>query len=113
MARRSSLRYRFVMRRFFLLVLAVAACQEKTAPPPPAPLSPTNAPPVPILSAWEKESPLAKLPALVKGLQADFAKVTGVTPEKVRLGRWLFFDKRLSADNTVACASCHRPENAF
>ena len=35
------------------------------------------------------------------------------TPQTVRLGRWLFFDKRLSADNTVACATCHKPENAF
>jgi cytochrome c peroxidase len=31
----------------------------------------------------------------------------------VRLGRWLFFDPRLSADGTVSCATCHRPENAF
>ena len=37
----------------------------------------------------------------------------GPTPERVRLGRWLFFYKRLSADNTVACATCHRPEHAF
>jgi cytochrome c peroxidase len=36
-----------------------------------------------------------------------------VTPEKVRLGRWLFYDKRLSADGTVSCATCHRPEHAF
>jgi cytochrome c peroxidase len=36
-----------------------------------------------------------------------------VTPEKVRLGRWLFFDKRLSGDGSTACASCHHPENAF
>jgi cytochrome c peroxidase len=35
------------------------------------------------------------------------------TPERVRLGRWLFYDTRLSADNTVACATCHRPEHAF
>lgn len=35
------------------------------------------------------------------------------TPERVRLGRWLYYDKRLSADGTVACASCHHPENAF
>jgi cytochrome c peroxidase len=34
-------------------------------------------------------------------------------PTRVRLGRWLFFDKRLSADNTVSCASCHQPEFAF
>jgi cytochrome c peroxidase len=31
----------------------------------------------------------------------------------VRLGRWLFYDTRLSSDGTVACATCHRPENAF
>ncbi len=33
--------------------------------------------------------------------------------EGVALGRKLFFDKRLSADNTLACAGCHRPANAF
>ena len=34
-------------------------------------------------------------------------------PARVRLGRWLFYDTRLSADNTVSCATCHRPEFAF
>jgi cytochrome c peroxidase len=29
------------------------------------------------------------------------------------LGRRLFFDKRLSADQKVSCASCHKPEHAF
>lgn len=36
-----------------------------------------------------------------------------LTPAKVELGRRLFFDRRLSSDGTVACASCHRPERAF
>jgi cytochrome c peroxidase len=31
------------------------------------------------------------------------------TPEKVALGRLLFFDPRLSGPNTVACATCHQP----
>jgi cytochrome c peroxidase len=35
------------------------------------------------------------------------------TPARVRLGRWLFYDVRLSRDNTVACATCHVPEKAF
>jgi cytochrome c peroxidase len=43
----------------------------------------------------------------------DFRRLTWVTPYKVELGRLLFFDKRLSADGTVACATCHRPENGF
>jgi cytochrome c peroxidase len=33
--------------------------------------------------------------------------------EKAELGRFLYFDKRLSADESVACASCHAPEHAF
>lgn len=36
-----------------------------------------------------------------------------MTAEKVALGRDLFFDKRLSADGTISCASCHEPERAF
>ena len=32
---------------------------------------------------------------------------------KVELGRKLFFDKRLSRDNSISCASCHHPEWAF
>ncbi len=36
-----------------------------------------------------------------------------LTPEKVALGRLLFFDSLLSQDGTVACASCHQPQRAF
>lgn len=36
-----------------------------------------------------------------------------VTAEKVQLGRKLFFDRRLSANNTVSCAMCHVPEQGF
>lgn len=33
-----------------------------------------------------------------------------VTAEKVELGKLLFFDKRLSKDNSLACANCHNPK---
>src|SRR5882724_13034026 len=36
-----------------------------------------------------------------------------VTSAKVSLGQALYFDKRLSADGTVSCATCHDPANAF
>ena len=36
-----------------------------------------------------------------------------LTQEKVDLGRFLFFDKRLSANDTIACATCHIPALAF
>lgn len=36
-----------------------------------------------------------------------------LTPEGFALGRRLFYDTRLSIDNTVACASCHEQTTAF
>lgn len=36
-----------------------------------------------------------------------------LTDEKAELGRKLFFDKRLSLDRSISCASCHVPEFAF
>lgn len=36
-----------------------------------------------------------------------------VTSEKVALGQKLYFDPRLSKDDTVACATCHDPLHAF
>jgi cytochrome c peroxidase len=35
------------------------------------------------------------------------------TPIKVALGRKMFFDKRLSSDNSVSCATCHDPNAGF
>ena len=34
-----------------------------------------------------------------------------VEPKKVELGKELFFDTRLSKDNTISCATCHDLEN--
>lgn len=36
-----------------------------------------------------------------------------ITADKVQLGRKLFFDRRLSANNTVSCAMCHIAEQGF
>jgi len=50
------------------------------------------------------------------GLQADAAYVPAGNPPteaRVELGRLLYFDKRLSADGTVACATCHDPAHGF
>ena len=35
------------------------------------------------------------------------------TSEKISLGQRLFFDRRLSADGTVSCSTCHDPALAF
>lgn len=36
-----------------------------------------------------------------------------VTPEKVELGKLLFFDARTSGDVSTSCASCHDPRNGW
>lgn len=36
-----------------------------------------------------------------------------ITNAKATLGRVLFYDKKLSIDNTISCASCHKQEFAF
>lgn len=36
-----------------------------------------------------------------------------LTVEGIALGKKLFFDKILSIDNSISCASCHAPEHAF
>lgn len=69
---------------------------------------------------WEAANPLRPIPDPPLGIGTERRMPTTLTefedpptPERVRLGRWLFFDNRLSADNTISCATCHRPKNAF
>jgi cytochrome c peroxidase len=57
----------------------------------------------------------AKLPL---GLPSDLWEIlvppgNPVTPEKVALGRKLYFDKRLSRDGTISCATCHDPAKGW
>jgi len=50
------------------------------------------------------------------GLVAESAvipKDNPLTVEKIRLGRRLYFEKNISADGSLSCASCHIPENGF
>ena len=35
------------------------------------------------------------------------------TPEKIELGKQLYFDPRLSEDATISCASCHDPAKGY
>src|SRR5690348_8568669 len=72
--------------------------------------SPPSAPPGP---AWEVENPIRPPAAPPLGMEDYFDGVKPPSPARARLGRWLFYDTRLSADKTIACASCHKPEYAF
>ena len=45
--------------------------------------------------------------------QPDLPKDNPLTVEGVALGSRLFFDRRLSADDSESCANCHRPRIGF
>jgi cytochrome c peroxidase len=72
-----------------------------------------KAPPLP------KLGPLAEPRSLQQvGLPAELTRAALPadnlqTPDKIALGERLFFEGRLSADGTVACATCHDPARAF
>ncbi len=44
---------------------------------------------------------------------ATFPASNPLTTQGVQLGRMLFYDPILSGDSTLACAGCHKQENAF
>src|SRR6266566_1878448 len=63
---------------------------------------------------WERDNPIRPLSPPPLGMEFFFREAkTQPVPSRVRLGRWLFYDTRLSSDRTISCASCHRPEYAF
>ena len=86
-----------------LAALALAGCQPDAALVNPAdPEGPVVAP-----TAYGLE-----VPAHFPGLPAAPAD-NPLTVQGVALGRRLFYDKALSVDNSISCASCHRQELAF
>lgn len=89
------------------LAVSAVACSRPDHPP----VSQTQTAPAP---AWEVDNPITPLPDSPLGAEIQLASLPNApTPEQVRLGRWLFYDTRLSADGTIACATCHKPEHAF
>ena len=75
---------------------------------------------IPQIEAWLANEDVhkeldVKLPL---GLSAAAANVfipedNPMTKAKIELGRQLYFDTRLSSDNTISCASCHHPDDSF
>jgi cytochrome c peroxidase len=79
-----------------LLTLLLSACSDEPA------------------AVSNEENPLVTI-QIPKYLNKKLNITTGNAPtvKGVALGRMLFYDTQLSADNTVSCASCHKQENAF
>jgi cytochrome c peroxidase len=72
------------MERGIFVLLCLAAAWAQDTPRPPLGLPPIQ---------WPRDNPYSSA--------------------KVELGRYLYFERRLSADDTVSCASCHAPEHGF
>lgn len=56
----------------------------------------------------QAEPQLEPLPEVIPAPQEN-----PTTPDKVALGKQLFFDPRLSGKNDMSCATCHLPQKAF
>ena len=72
------------------------------------------------IDAWlgDAKNHVVLKPELPLGLAAGASMIKGIeenplTRAKIELGRQLYFDTRLSADNTVSCATCHDPEFGY
>jgi cytochrome c peroxidase len=71
------------------------------------------------LTGCKKEAPkptgnLTPYPLQIPlGLEKDYTKWipadNPLTTAKVKLGKMLYFDPRLSVDGTISCATCHNP----
>jgi cytochrome c peroxidase len=84
------------MKNIFILLLLISlfSCKEKE---PVEPQKTGNYPTTELLYFGDANLPTDNI----------------TTYEGVALGRKLFYDKRLSSDKTVSCASCHKQELAF
>lgn len=71
-----------------------------------------------MLSSCGPESPQTTDTAYTLNVPSHFPKASipsdnPLTVNKIRLGRMLFYDKRISEDQQVACANCHIQSFAF
>lgn len=84
------------MNRSLVLMLTFLAATVSLLAQPPAPGS---APPVPLFSA--------------DVIQSFTPSGNPITDAKVKLGDMIFDENHLSADDSVACNTCHSPRNGF
>lgn len=79
--------------------------------------SPRNTPPAETVSkAIEKSAAAIKFVDFEIGNGLPPMKVpedNPITPEKIALGKKLFFDTALSVDSSMSCATCHDPEQGW
>jgi cytochrome c peroxidase len=75
--------------------------------------APGKAPPIPQAGPLAEPRSLQQVGVPAELTQTVIPPDNPQTPEKIALGQKLFFEGRLSAGGTVACATCHDPARAF
>ncbi|NJO86888.1 MAG: hypothetical protein HC821_02220 [Lewinella sp.] len=83
-----------VFLSFWVSIILLVACQKPTTEP-------------------ENETPFVFQPPTHFGTRFTIPADNPMSQAGVELGRMLFYEKRLSVDNTIACASCHQQKHAF
>ncbi|NND11358.1 MAG: cytochrome-c peroxidase [Flavobacteriaceae bacterium] len=96
---------------FILLALVVFSCQDDE---PTVPIDPVAE----VLDLPETPFDYANIPLsqFVNETVMGFDNTPNdnpITNNGATLGRVLFYDKNLSQNNTISCASCHKQENSF
>src|SRR6202011_4797478 len=102
------------VKRLLIFVVAVAGtatlilgCGRSDKKPSP------QLPPTSETDPLAQPKSLQQVGAPVEMTRAAIPPDNPQTPEKISLGRKLFFDRRLSVDGTVSCSTCHNPNLAF
>ena len=66
-----------------------------------------------ILFSQEKRDNIYNMIIPLGLIEPDIPEDNPLTAAKIELGKKLYFDKRLSIDDTVSCATCHDPKFGF
>ena len=97
------------MRAFHAITLigiSLIACKRERARPSESP--PAASVPAQTAHTVRRELDLAQVRAMFAPLPSRFdTPANPATPEKIALGRMLYFDPRLSKAQDLSCASCH------
>lgn len=109
------------MKKAALIALTCAAgCSGKKGGEERDPAGSKAAPPAPVENVPRERSVSEDLPDAPEVPDAPGGlpptpspEHNPTTPEKVELGRLLFFEPRLSATGAMSCASCHQPQHGF
>ncbi len=101
----------FVLISFISLLLSVANSTSNNIDPV-LPNTPYNYSTLNLPAHFTTNAPNSPLPTSINGTD-NIPMDNAITDHGATLGRVLFYDKKLSANGTIACASCHQAENGF